>query len=390
MPSSLDLHTSHIASQSNNDPTQVWAFIDEHIQRLNRVESALHIIHTPLYEEARLHAHVYKEAPLRGSSFVISEKDIDLAAIYPLIDKGAIPIAKLKKHCDPLYLASVINPWSRKHIAGGSEAAAVSCGAAVFSICADQCGELILSANFCGTPALRPTKSISPFGWHARSVADLETIFYCATGQRTFDEIAPPTVWYLTDYQPYQLSKRVTNMMYLALEHLQMISLCFPMDIPLFSQAFSIWASNWNIPSGYAPKHSTGLMAQMMSERIHLLYPSIGRNLQIIRADIRAGLIQLLGDDGVFICPAYPQCVPESAESHTPLDFIFSAFFCDLDLPALHVPMGFCGKGIPQGVQIIAAPQQEKNLFAMGKLLEAEFKGWTRSQPFFINMPFNP
>ena len=45
-------------------------------------------------------------------------------------------------------------------------------------------------------------------------------------------------------------------------------------------------------------------MVQMMSERIHVLYPSIGRNLQIIRADIWGGLIQLLGEDGVlFVRP---------------------------------------------------------------------------------------
>ena len=390
MTSSLDLSIHNIATNSSNDPKKVWNTVEEHINRLKRIESSLSIVQTPRYNEARLHAHIYKEGPLRGSSFVIPEHDIHPDAIHALIDQGAVPIAELKTNEDPLDLSTFINPWNKRHIAGGSAAAAISSGGAVFSICSDRQGELILSSNFCGTFGLRPTTSLSKFGWHARTVQDLAHIFSCATGTSLPEEPPPTSVWYLTDYSPYRLEQSIKNMMHVALKSLQMQTLCFPIDTPLFSQAFSIWASNWSPPTNYSPNHPTGLMAKMMFERLNHLDPTLGSQLKHIRNDIKEGLIQLLGEDGVLICPAYPRCVPELSKEHTPMDFVFSAFFCDLGLPALHVPMGFCTTGIPLGLQIIAAPKQEQHLFAVGQLLEEEFKGWTRSQPFSINMPFNP
>ena len=390
MRSSLDLSTHHIASRSCNDPAKVWNTVEEHIARLQRIENSLSIVQTSRYDEARLHAHVYKEGPLRGSSFVIPEHDVHPEAIHALIDQGAVPIAELKTNPDPLDLSTFVNPWNKKHVAGGSAAAAISSGGAVFSVCSDRQGELILSSNFCGTFGLRPTKERSKFGWHARTVKDLANIFSCATGTKLPSEPPPTSIWYLTDYSPYRLEQSIKNMMHDALQSLQMQTLCFPVDTPLFSQAFSIWASNWSPPSDYRPEHPTGLMAKMMSDRLRLIDPVLGEQLKLIRKDIKDGLMQLLGKDGVLICPAYPRCVPESTKEHTPMDFIFSAFFCDLELPALHVPMGFCTTGIPLGLQIISAPNQEQNLFAVGQLLEEEFKGWTRSQPFSINMPFNP
>jgi len=391
MLSPLDFNTANLASHSNNNPKRVLAFIEEHIERLNRVEPTLNIMHTPRYDEARICAQVYREGPLRGSSFVIAPEDIHPESIHPLIDNGAIPIAEVKTNHDPLNIFNFNNPWNLHHTAGSSAAAAVSSGAAVFSICSDQHGSLILSANFCGTFALRPTSTASRYGWHARSVDDLASIFSCASGQPIEPDPPPISVWYMTDFSPYTLEKPVRNIMHDALTFLQQQSLCFPIETPLFSQAFSIWASNWTQPKDYLPKHPTGLMAQMMHERLHKLNPALGKQLSLIRDDIREGLIQLLGTDGVLICPSYPRCVPQhTSGNQTPMDFILSAFFCDLDLPALQVPMGFCTAGTPLGLQIIASPNQEKNLFVIGKMMEAEFKGWTRSQPFLINMPFNP
>ena len=390
MYSPLDFDTANLAASSNNNPKKILAFIEEHIARLNRVNPTLHIMQTPRYDEARIWAQIYREGPLRGSSFVISPDDIHPEAINPLIDHGAIPIAEIRHNHDPLDIFDFINPWSLNHIAGGSAAAAVSSGAAVFSICSDKHGTLILSANFCGTFGLRPTSTSSRYGWHARTVDDLACIFSCATG-RPIPSSSPVSIWYLTDFSPYTLEKPVRNIMHDALTFLQYQFLCFPIETPLFSQSFSIWASNWKPPADYLPKHPTGLMAQMMHDRLHKLNPSLGKQLSYIRNDIREGLIQLLGTDGVLICPSYPRCVPQQeAGNQTPMDFILSAFFCDLDLPALQIPMGFCSAGTPLGLQLIASPNQEQNLFAIGKIMEEEFKGWTRSQPFLINMPFNP
>ena len=41
MLSPLDFNTANLASHSNNDPKRVLAFIEEHIERLNKVEPTL-------------------------------------------------------------------------------------------------------------------------------------------------------------------------------------------------------------------------------------------------------------------------------------------------------------------------------------------------------------
>ena len=83
MHSPLDFNTANLASHSSNNPKKVLAFIEEHIARLNKVESTLNIMHTPRYDEARIYAQVYREGPLRGSSFVIAPEDIHPDAIHP-------------------------------------------------------------------------------------------------------------------------------------------------------------------------------------------------------------------------------------------------------------------------------------------------------------------
>ena len=67
------------------------------------------------------------------------------------------------------------------------------------------------------------------------------------------------------------------------------------------------------------------------------------------------------------------------------LAFIFSSFFCSLEFPALHIPLGFSQEGNPIGVQLIGNQNGEENLFEIGRALEDEFKGWVRSQPFSLS-----
>ncbi|HHW08219.1 MAG TPA: amidase [Clostridia bacterium] len=49
-----------------------------------------------------------------------------------------------------------------------------------------------------------------------------------------------------------------------------------------------------------------------------------------------------------------------------------------LGLPALTVPVGTDGQGLPIGVQLISAVGNEKALFHFGRLLEREFRGYVR------------
>ncbi|RZC41611.1 Amidase domain containing protein [Asbolus verrucosus] len=51
--------------------------------------------------------------------------------------------------------------------------------------------------------------------------------------------------------------------------------------------------------------------------------------------------------------------------------------FNSLGLPATHVPCGLDKNGLPIGIQVVAAPYQDRLCFAVAEELEKRFGGWT-------------
>lgn len=85
----------------------------------------------------------------------------------------------------------------------------------------------------------------------------------------------------------------------------------------------------------------------------------------------------LLGDDGVFICPTYPTSAPRhNIPLLRPLDFVYTALFNTLELPVTQVPMGFDAQGLPVGVQVVANHFNDHVAMAVGQFLENQFGGW--------------
>lgn len=54
----------------------------------------------------------------------------------------------------------------------------------------------------------------------------------------------------------------------------------------------------------------------------------------------------------------------------------YTAIWNALKLPALQVPIGLSPDGLPLGVQIVAATNQDRLCLAVGKVLEKEFGGY--------------
>lgn len=50
--------------------------------------------------------------------------------------------------------------------------------------------------------------------------------------------------------------------------------------------------------------------------------------------------------------------------------------FNTLGLPSTHVPCGFDKNGLPIGIQVVAAPNQDRLCFAVAEELEKCFGGW--------------
>ena len=110
-----------------------------------------------------------------------------------------------------------------QHVSGGvsgTSASIIASGGANFSICNDYCGSLILSGNFCGVYALRPTPSRSCRGWHCRTISDTKQIFEIASGYVEESPSIQPTIWYLDDLLPYEVDKELLKISILAKKYL--------------------------------------------------------------------------------------------------------------------------------------------------------------------------
>ncbi|KAG5679622.1 hypothetical protein PVAND_009182 [Polypedilum vanderplanki] len=93
--------------------------------------------------------------------------------------------------------------------------------------------------------------------------------------------------------------------------------------------------------------------------------------------EIRQKLLKRLGTNGVLFFPTFPQSAMRHSESITKLSGVmYAMFFNILGFPSTNVPMGKDEKKLPIGFQVISAPYQDRNCFAIAREIEAAFGGW--------------
>lgn len=56
---------------------------------------------------------------------------------------------------------------------------------------------------------------------------------------------------------------------------------------------------------------------------------------------------------------------------------MYTMFFNLMGFPSCHVPLGKDKEGLPIGMQVIAAPYQDRLCFAIARECEAAFGGWS-------------
>lgn len=88
-------------------------------------------------------------------------------------------------------------------------------------------------------------------------------------------------------------------------------------------------------------------------------------------------LTELLGDDGVLFFHSSPRTAPFH---YYPLikimDFSYFSIFNVLRVPVTQVPMGLDSKGLPLGIQVVAAKNCDRLCLAVAEELEKEFGGY--------------
>jgi fatty acid amide hydrolase 2 len=91
---------------------------------------------------------------------------------------------------------------------------------------------------------------------------------------------------------------------------------------------------------------------------------------------------ELVGAHGVLVSPVYPRPVPlhNRAVLH-PFDFLYTAAFNVLRVPATSAPCGFDGDGLPLAVQLTSARGNDHVTVAAASVVEAGTEPWRPAMP---------
>ncbi|XP_076445717.1 fatty-acid amide hydrolase 2-A-like [Babylonia areolata] len=104
--------------------------------------------------------------------------------------------------------------------------------------------------------------------------------------------------------------------------------------------------------------------------------PNVPRLLTLLDG-LHQQLTTLLADDGVLLYPSHPE--PAPYHNHpllTPFNFSYTGIFNALGFPVTQVPLGLSREGLPLGVQVVGAPDQDRLTLAVAAQLEKGFGGW--------------
>ena len=130
-----------------------------------------------------------------------------------------------------------------------------------------------------------------------------------------------------------------------------------------------------------ASNHTWMSIVTALVDPIPDLLPAMRKKLLSMRDDLRAQMLDAMGDDGVMLYPTYTTTAPkhylpawQAQRLHMP--FAYQGVINALDFPATQVPLGLDRHGLPLGVQVISKPGNDHVTIAVAEELERAFGGW--------------
>jgi len=331
---------------------------------------------------------------------------------------------------DNLLYGRTNNPWDLTRTAGGSsggEAAAIAAGLSAGGVGSDGGGSIREPAHFCGICGLKPTpgripstghfpKSGGPFaligvvGPMARTVEDVRMLFAAMAGWDDGDPCAAPveareiheTAVRAVPIGFFEDDGRtpVTPETRLAVTRAASLLLSCGFRVEPFrpgglEEARRLWWEFFGTAGGMilGPMlrgHESELSpilrefhAWTNAAPAHtsesLLAAWLGRD------EVREKILLQMRKYPVLICPTAAIPAFRHGEREWPVDgktvkYLDAWSYCEwfnlLGFPAVVVPMGYSGQGLPIGVQIVGRPWQEEVVLAVAAKLEKERGPW--------------
>jgi aspartyl-tRNA(Asn)/glutamyl-tRNA(Gln) amidotransferase subunit A len=381
---------------------------------------------------------LYETAGVRTTAGSLFFKDYvpeqDAVVVEKLKAAGADIVGKTSTHeialgitnINPHY-GNVRNPWDTSRITGGSSggsAAAVAAGMCMAALGSDTGGSIRIPASLCGVVGLKPTygrvslRGIFPLSWnldHAgpltRSVADAALLLNLMAG---YDEDDPASIDMPVDDYWGEIEAGVKGW-HIALavgEFIEAIS--EPEVLAAFREAAHVfeglgakiekvdvsWLHEAALANGQLVQaDGAAYHRERLEQNPELFGTDIRQRLETGRdltssayalarrkqVEVRRRCELFFRQYDALLTPTTP--VPalsidgiENSASQAPTLTRFTAPFNLSGLPALSVPCGFTGDGLPIGLQIICGPWQEARALQAGHAYETACE-WHKTRP---------
>ncbi|PTD26613.1 amidase [Sphingomonas fennica] len=334
--------------------------------------------------------------------------DEDAVAVARLRAAGAIVLGTLNMH-EAALGATTDNPWFGRtmnpHRAGytpggssGGSGAAVAAGLCVAALGTDTLGSVRIPAAYNGVYGIKPTHGAIPdaglvplsewldsIGPIAQSIDDLEAVL--AVLADPVPAAPPPARLLLLDSfdglgcEPAVLAAYERAAVLLA-------------DMPkaIFAPedgAADIRFAGFVVAARELIDHLGPVRAQApesLSDELRFMLDYAGgvpaadvARAEGVIARTRAGVRAAIAGDGALLMPTAPQAAFAHSRRPPVTQSAFTAFANIAGLPAISIPAGLDGDGMPVAVQLVGAPGGEAGLIALARRLDAGLAGFVPS-----------
>lgn len=136
---------------------------------------------------------------------------------------------------------------------------------------------------------------------------------------------------------------------------------------------------------GYSKYHYVTLAVagiERLRDPLPNCLPDVSSNFVQMGIKLRGQIQALLGNNGILLYPSHPNtALSHHRPSLAPLNFSYTSIFNVLHLPVTQCPLGLDKNGLPLGIQIAAAKNNDRLSIAVARQLERQFGGWQEWYP---------